>query len=473
MLGQQVSGASLALFRIGVGLVMVLEAYSLWRPNHGSISSGRSQLETYFTGADITFHFPFPLFSWVPLLPPTWIYILVSLVALGGLLVALGLFYRIAIVTLCLAWGSLFVAESTRTYWQSYYYIETLVLLFLVWMPANRMFSIDAWWARKRGKTVAATIPFWPIFLLRAQLVIAYFYAGVAKINKDWLLDAAPVRWFLTEPGVLGPYERFLSAGQMQVLQGIVQSEGLAFLLSYTGLFFDLTVGFLFLFRRTRILALVLMLGFHFTNHFLIFDDIEWFPVVGAWTALIFLDPDWPLRFWRWIRRPFFTKPDWNFFWPGMLLIPGFGAALGWKMRELSKPVANGPIHSRLATVIAVWIALQILIPLRHYAIAGDGRFTYEGMSFSWRLKTEIRRAVLHELTIVDETILTRGVGGAQIHWDQWRGERAVYRQLTPGKIDWENLPEVIVLLEPLIGERIYSIRIRAGSEAWSRRKCA
>src|SRR5688572_27821178 len=120
LLGREVSGASLALLRIGIGLIMILEAYSLWKPNHGSISTGRSQLETYFTGADITFHFPFPLFSWVPLLPPTWIYATVGLVALSGLLVALGLFYRAAIITLLLSYGYLWVAESTRTYWQSY-----------------------------------------------------------------------------------------------------------------------------------------------------------------------------------------------------------------------------------------------------------------------------------------------------------------------------------------------------------------
>ena len=473
LLGREVSGASLSGLRIGIGLIMILEAYSLWKPNHGSISSGRSQLETYFTGADITFHFPFPLFSWVPLLPPTWIYVTVGLVAVSGLLVALGLFYRAAIITLLLSYGYLWVAESTRTYWQSYYYIEVLVVLFLAWMPAHRVFSLDAWRARQSGKEWPQILPFWPMFLLRAQLVIAYFYAGVAKLNKDWLLDAAPVRWFLAEPGVLGPYERFLSATQFQALKGFVESEGLAFFLSYTGLVFDLAVGFLFLFRRTRILALVLIICFHATNHFLIFDDIEWFPIVGIWTAFIFLDPDWPLRFAKWMRRPFVSRPDPNWFWPGLILIPGVGAALGWKMKEISRSVVRQPVSTRLAAVIAVWVVLQILIPLRHYAIAGDGRFTYEGMSFSWRLKTEVRRAVYHELNIVDGAVLKSGVSGAQVDWDRWRGDRAIYRQITPGKIDWERMPEIVVLLEPLIGERVmfnpHPQRIRSVAQAEER----
>src|SRR2546427_2849202 len=183
VLGRSVNGASLAAFRIAVGLVMALEAYSLCRPNPAAISSGRTPLETYYTGADITFHFPFPAFSWVPLLPPVWIYLIVGLMAGAGVMVALGLLYRVAAVALFVAWGYLWVVESTRTYWQSHYYLEFLLTFLLTWLPAARKYSMDAWRARRRGAAECATVPFWPIFLLRGQLLIAYFYAGVAKLN--------------------------------------------------------------------------------------------------------------------------------------------------------------------------------------------------------------------------------------------------------------------------------------------------
>jgi len=246
--------------------------------------------------------------------------------AVSGVMVALGLFYRVAAVTLFLTWSYLWVVESTRTYWQSHYYLEFLLTFLLTWLPAARTHSMDAWRARRRGAEEPATVPFWPIFLLRGQLLIAYFYAGVAKLNADWLLDAVPVRWYLADPGVMGPYEGFLSTRQVEVIKGFLQSNGFAYFISYTGLIFDLTVGFLFLFRRTRIFALVLMLMFHATNHFLIFDDIDWFPLVGALSALIFLDPDWPVRFWRWVRHPCLKKPDWHWFWPGVILFPLVGA---------------------------------------------------------------------------------------------------------------------------------------------------
>src|SRR5689334_4303303 len=66
LLARPTNGASLAVFRICVGLVMALEAYSLTRPNPGAITAGGSPLETYYTGADITFNFPYPGFEWLP-----------------------------------------------------------------------------------------------------------------------------------------------------------------------------------------------------------------------------------------------------------------------------------------------------------------------------------------------------------------------------------------------------------------------
>jgi len=110
----------------------------------------------------------------------------------------------------------------------------------------------------------------------------------------------------------------------------------MAYFLSWVAAFFDLSVGFLFLFRRTRILAMALTLIFHGTNHFLIFKDIDWFPLLGVLTALIFFDPDWPERLWNWLKRPSLSKPDWARFFAGGILLPVIGAALGWKLRPRS-----------------------------------------------------------------------------------------------------------------------------------------
>ena len=254
-LGAPVDGASLAAFRIALGLVMCLEAYSLGQPNVAAISSGLTPLQTYYSGAEIKFHFPYACFGWLPVLSPSGMNLLAVLQAVAGITVAIGFCYRAAIVTLFLAWGYFFAIESTRSYWQSHYYLELLVLFLMLWMPAAQRYSVDAW--RRRGPP--GSIPFWPIALLRGQLVVAYFFAGVAKLNSDWLINAVPVRWFLREPGVTEPFKPFLTPAMLNAFKAFLQSSEVAFFFCYVGVAFDLLVGGLFLIRRTRVFAMVLM----------------------------------------------------------------------------------------------------------------------------------------------------------------------------------------------------------------------
>jgi hypothetical protein len=456
LLAAPVSGASLAIFRIALGVVMSLEAFDLLRPNRAAISSGLTPLETYYTGADIHFHFPYPAFEWLPLLPAHWIHGLVWIQAIAGIMMAIGFCYRASAVAVFLAWGYLWVVESTRTYWQSHYYLETLLTFLMIWMPAARRYSLDAWLAR--GQDLPRTVPFWSIFLLRGQLLIAYFYAGVAKLNIDWIRDAMPVRWFLAQAHVTAPFERYLTAGQFAWLKSVVQSPEFAFFISHTGLVFDLAVGFLLLIRRTRIFALVLMVIFHSINHLLIFDDIGWFPLVGILTALIFLDPDWPERFGQWLRRPRLGRPDWKWFVPGAIIFPVVGAALGWKLKPTQPRVATAAqqLGRFILPFIVIWLAWQALMPVRHYFIPGDGRFTYEGLSLSWRLKSEARRAFAAQLFVTDTAIISRdSAGHTRINWNEWHGDKVIYRRVLPGSINWPTMPEIMIVLIPGIGEQV------------------
>jgi len=444
LLAQPVSGASLAVFRICLGLVMALEAWDLWRPNPAAISTGRSPVETYYAGADITFHFPFAGFEWLPLLPPPFIRGLVLMLAVGGVLMALGLFYRVAAALVFASWGYLWLVESTRTYWQSHYYLEFLACLLMLWLPAARRYSVDAWRARRRPGP--ATIPFWPVLLLRGQLVIAYFYAGVAKLNADWLLDAVPVRWFLGRPEVTQPFAAWLPGAWFAAFERLVRSVEFAYVISYAGLIFDLAIGFLLLVPRFRLPALGLMALFHATNHLLIFDDIGWFPLLGITTALIFLAPDWPER---------------------------LAARLNWRRAPApAAPVAAPPaVPHRLARwtapCVCAWLGVQAVMPARHFLIPGDARFTYEGLSFSWRLKTETHHAHRVQLFLEDPAILARGADGRpHIHWTAWRGDPVLHRRVEPGRIPWAGLPEIVTVLDPLVGERLLFNPVPSGARA-------
>jgi len=283
-----VSGQSVAAIRMFFGFIMVLEAYSLFQPSEST--AGKIMIDTYYAGGEQGIYFPYPGFSWLPMFPKSVISGLVILLGVAGFSMAVGLFYRFAAVTVFLVWGYLFAVESTRTYWMSYYYLELLLAFLLIWMPAERCLNPF----RRAQPLGKESIPFWPIALLRAQLVITYFYAGLAKFNRDWLLDAQPVKYFLGQDHVSLP-----SASAT----AFIKTDLFAYILSYAGALFDLSIGFLLLSRRTRLFGLIMLGVFHGTNHWLLFEDILWFPFLGVATATIFLEPDWPRRVRQWFAQ--------------------------------------------------------------------------------------------------------------------------------------------------------------------------
>lgn len=458
LLAAPVSGTGLAVFRMALGILMALEAYALFVPHDAAISSG-TPLDHYYAGTDLSFHFPYEGLEWLPLFPRPVMYALAGLLVVSGITMALGLFTRLSSIAVFAIWGYFWAVESTRSYWQSHYYLELLCCCLMAGAPSGRRYSIDAW--RGVFGDSRLTIPFWPYFVLRGQLVIAYFYAGVAKLHYDWMVDGVPVRWFLADPNILKPYEWFLTPGQQAAITQFLHSKWLALALCHIGTYFDLAVGFLLLFRRTRIFGLTLMIIFHSSNWFFLFDDIGYFPIVGILTSLIFLDTDWPERLWRWLKHPRISAPDWRWAIIGGIVFPVVGLTLGWSLpatvpvdsKEAKRPHT---ISGYVTPLILIWLIWQSILPTRHFFIPGDARFTYEGFSFSWRLKADTRHGYGHQLFIIDPKIVAPDPPArSRIDWSQWRGERVIYRQVVPTQVYWPGMPEYSVTIEPFLGERV------------------
>jgi vitamin K-dependent gamma-carboxylase len=97
-----VDGASLAVFRIAFGLVLVWESWRYFE--HGWIPR-------YWIDPD--FHFTFWGFDWVRPWPGDGMYWHWRAVALLGLFVAVGLFYRFACGLLFLAMAYLFLLDKS------------------------------------------------------------------------------------------------------------------------------------------------------------------------------------------------------------------------------------------------------------------------------------------------------------------------------------------------------------------------
>ncbi len=475
LLARPVDGASLAFFRIAFGLGMCGEAWSLLKPRPGG-----SFLTRIYTGPDVHWFLPYPWFTWLPTFSPAVITGMVWALAAAGLCLAVGAAMRLAALVCLAIWSYLWVVDATL--FNNHYYLWSLLALLLVFMPAGRCWSVDRWVRDRRRPgplPEADEIPFWPLFLLRTQLFIMYFYAAITKITVDYLWHAEPLKTALTSSEVLRPFRNILPAALLRPVADLLHWPTLAYAMAYSGLTFDLVIGVLLIVRRTRILGLALTGFFHGFNHLVLFEDIGWFPILGLLSTLIFLDADWPRRLLAWLRRPTWRAPEWRWFAAGAALLPVFGAALGWKLRDRPPESPSPARRLWLGTVPAVllWTTFHIVWPLRHWLIPGNVNWTTEGERLSWRMKANSRLGWPTLYRVVDPAVAGPGRNGRlRVDWNAWKGPREIYHDVSFDGIRWSSLPEVLPVVQPLVGERILynplaaSVQVRGDAVAHQQR---
>jgi hypothetical protein len=375
---------SLALFRIAVGAILTWEAYRFL---------ARGWVTRYWIEPEL--NFTYTLFSWLRPLPgDAMIWLFYALVALGVLL-TLGLFQRAAALLFTLGFGYAFLLEESR--YLNHLYLMNLVTLLLVFVPASRVWSIDALLGRRER-----TAPAWALWLVRFQIGVPYFYGGIAKINPDWL-RGEPIRLWLsrhTDFPLVGP---------------LFTQEWVVAVFAYGGLLIDLVAVPLLLWRRTRPWIYLALLLFHMMNSRLF--NIGIFPWVMMIATTIFFEADWPSRLVRDLR----TRPGQA--WPAVVLGAGLalglalwlgevtspvpllaatlsGAACGWTFlgrrtaasgaapeEDLAHPTPGASALSRIGLVLIIgWVATQSLLPLRHFLLPGRSSWTEEGHRFAWHM---------------------------------------------------------------------------------------
>jgi hypothetical protein len=420
---RMVDGASLAVFRIFYGLILFLESVTLFFPSNSA--AGRVPLDVYYRDVSGGFHFPYPGFEWLPMFPSEVMSGLAVMMGICGLAIATGLLYRASAITGFLIWMYFYLVESTRTYWMSHYYLMDIIGLVMCFLPAARRWSVDG---LIFPGDKSACVPMWSIAVLRFQLVVTYFYAGMAKVNADWLLDFQPVGYFLSQPHV-DELPGFIA--------NALSTRMAAAVISWSGALFDLLIGFVMLMPAWRITGMVFMVLFHAMNHFLLFRDIGWFPLLGILTSFIFFAPSWPVRFCNWFGARLIPASD------SEETEQGAGAS-----RKSNAPLVLG--------AVGLWAVIQIAVPLRHLLIPGDARFTFEGLAFSWRLKAEVYRSMPARLNLLDKSLVEDpGSGQIELHWDRWEGRPVICREFDPAATEWSDLPALLIVDEPVIGQRI------------------
>ena len=335
--------AALVYFRIAFGAIMLWEVWRYF--DHGWIA--RYWIEP-------AFHFTYYGLGWVRPWPGVGMYVHFAVLGVLALFIMLGVRYRLSAALFFLGFTYAFLLEQAR--YLNHFYLISLLSFLLIFIPAHRAGSVDAWLrpALRRG-----TAPAWALHLLRFQIGVVYVFGGIAKLNADWL-GGEPMRTWLarrTDVPVIGPF---------------FTEEWVVYLFSYGGLLFDLLVVPLLLWRRTRPFAFGVAVLFHLTNaHLFSIGIFPWFMIAA--TALFF-SPDWPRRLLRLGRQPV--------------------AVARWRRPRLGRRGAREWRRAGLA-LGAAYVAVQVAVPLRHALYPGNASWTEEGHRFAWHMKLREKRGAV------------------------------------------------------------------------------
>lgn len=349
---QPVDAASLAAFRVLFGLAALLVVGRFFA--YGWIG------ELYIEPAH---HFTYPGFGWVQPWPGWGMQAHFAALGLLALGIAAGYRYRLCAALFCV--GFVYVELLDKTVYLNHYYWLALVSLLLVFLPLHRALSVDAW--RERRTLWGGGAPAGAVWLLRAQLAAVYLFAGAAKLNADWRLHGQPLHiWLQDHSGLplIGPLLGELWAAR-------------AF--SWGGALFDLSIVGWLLWRPSRPAAYFVLAAFHLAT-WLLFPQIGVFPWLMMGAALIFFAPDWPRRFLAHLGRA--RGGRWT---PGgAFRRDGNGRLTATRNESRARPVRWR--QTAIVAAAALFIAAQLVLPLRHYAYPGNVRWNEEGYRFAWRV---------------------------------------------------------------------------------------
>lgn len=278
-LNSYTEAAPLAVFRLLFGIMMFVSILRFWL--NGWIE------KLYLLPK---FHFSYYGFAWVKPLG-NFTYVIFAICGLAALLVAAGFKYRLAIITFFLSFTYIELMDKT-TYLNHYYFISVLSFL-MIFLPAGNYFSVDAW---RNARSRFQKIPRWCVDAIKLMLGIVYFYAGLAKLNSDWLFRAMPLKIWLP------------SKYDLPFLGDLMQQEWVHYAFSWSGMLYDLFIPFLLLWKRTRILAFAMVVIFHVLTRVLF--PIGMFPYIMIVSALIFFSPQFHHRLLQWFSNVFGIKKN-------------------------------------------------------------------------------------------------------------------------------------------------------------------
>ena len=348
-LNKKQDSSSLAIFRLGFGFLMLYSIIRIW---------SKGWIESLYLQP--SFHFSYLGFEWVKPID-NYTYLIFLACAISSFFVAIGYKYRYSMILLFLSFT--YVELMDKTTYLNHYYLVSLISFLMIFLPANASYSLDSFIRNKSFKL----IPKWNVDSLKLMICIVYFYAGIAKINSDWLLEAQPLKIWLT------------SRYDLPILgDTIFQMDWIHVFFSWSGMFYDLLIAFILLNKKTRLFGFFLVVLFHVMTAIL-FPSIGMFPYIMITCSIIFFEPETHEK----ILKKFFSviKNPLN------------------KVKSIK--VYNYKNTKVVQTLFIVFFTIQLLFPFRYFLYPGELFWNEQGYRFSWRVML-IEKKGFTEFKVVD-----------------------------------------------------------------------
>ncbi len=342
--GERVDGASLAAWRVLIGVIMAVAHLRF-------VSEG--WIDAFYVAPKLRFAY-WGLEFVAPLSGPAMTALHLGLVGVG---VALALGWRSRTMAALMALGTAYSDAIDLTNYLNHHWLVVLLCGLAATLPIGAAYSLDG---RKRAGKRAhddddgdndgdATVPALALWLLRAQVAVVYVFAAVAKMGPDWLLYGQPLNTWL------------VARADWPLLGPLFAYRETAIVMSWTGMLYDLTIVGWLLWPRTRRAAFIVVLVFH-TMTALLFR-IGIFPLLMTANATLFFASDWPRR-----------------------LLGAATALIRPTTTTTTLPAPTRRIAAWPLALAGLYLALQVAVPMRVLLYPGEVLWAEEGMRFSWRV---------------------------------------------------------------------------------------
>lgn len=323
----EVSIAPLLTFRLGFGILTLFS--TLRFICRGWIEQFYLKPQYFFSYYGFEFIHPFN---------SEGMYLLFALMCVGTIGICLGLFYRLAALLFFITFTYAELIDKTN--YLNHYYFVSIISFLMIFLPAGKAFSLDNLIFKKSAIT---HVPAWTVNSIKLMIGIVYFYAGLAKINYSWLLEALPLRIWLQ------------ARYNYPIIGNLLTQEWISYFFSWAGCVFDCTIFFFLINRKTRLPAYLMVVVFHLLTRWLF--PIGMFPYIMILSASIFFSDS--------VHKKILH-------------------AMGYK--ESHTNIYREHHQKASAFLLFIFFSIQLLLPWRYILYPGNIFWTEESYRFAWRV---------------------------------------------------------------------------------------